>query len=187
MDKSKKIESLWKSMNSGLKSFIISKVKDEEAAKDILQEVFIKVHDNIDSLKNNEKLQSWIYQITRNQIIDHFRENTKKLNANEINLSLLTPAVPGRFMEEAIRDMVKMIDELPPEYCEALCLTGLEGMSQKEFAEKLGISYSGAKSRVQRARVMLKDIMMKCCHYEFDKYGTVFEIHPACCCCCNNH
>ena len=78
-----------------------------------------------------------------------------------------------------------MMNNLPPEYCEALCLTELEGLSQKDYAEKIGISYSGAKSRVQRARKILKDMLMNCCHYEFDKYGTVIGIHPVECCCCN--
>ena len=55
----------------------------------------------------------------------------------------------------------------------------------KEYAVKAGISYSGAKSRVQRARIMLKDMLMQCCHYQFDKYGTVFDIQQKCRCCCD--
>jgi RNA polymerase sigma-70 factor (ECF subfamily) len=73
---------------------------------------------------------------------------------------------------------------LPTEYCEALCLTEIDGVTQKEYAEKKGLSYSGAKSRVQRARMMLKDMLLECCHYHFDKYGTVFDIQPKCCHCC---
>jgi RNA polymerase sigma-70 factor (ECF subfamily) len=88
-------------------------------------------------------------------------------------------------MSDALTDMVNTLEDLPPEYCEALCLTELGNLSQKEYAEKIGISYSGAKSRVQRARKMLKDLLMKCCHYEFDKYGTVIGIYPVNCCCCH--
>jgi RNA polymerase sigma-70 factor (ECF subfamily) len=87
-------------------------------------------------------------------------------------------------MDAAISDMLKMMNELPSEYCEALCLTEIDGMTQKQYAKKKGLSYSGAKSRVQRARLMLKDMLLKCCHYQFDKYGTVFDIQPKCCCCC---
>ena len=50
-----------------------------------------------------------------------------------------------------------------------------EGMSQKEYADRLGISISGAKSRVQRAREKLKDLILKCCDYQFDKYGNVIK------------
>jgi len=82
--------------------------------------------------------------------------------------------------------VAKMMDNLPQKYCEALCLTELGAMSQKAYAENAGISYSGAKARVQRAKKMLKDMLMKCCHYQFDKYGTVIGIYPADCCCCTN-
>jgi RNA polymerase sigma-70 factor, ECF subfamily len=49
----------------------------------------------------------------------------------------------------------------------------------------LGISLSGAKSRVQRARKKLKELLLECCHFEFDRYGTVFDYHPKNCtkCC----
>ncbi len=86
-------------------------------------------------------------------------------------------------MDEAVQDMIGMMNDLPPEYCEALCLTELEGLSQKEYAEKIGIPYSSAKSRVQRSRILLKDMLMRCCHYEFDKYGTILSISQNCCCC----
>jgi RNA polymerase sigma-70 factor (ECF subfamily) len=61
-----------------------------------------------------------------------------------------------------------------------------EGVSQTELADRLGISVSGAKSRVQRGRKMLRDILMKCCHFEFDRYGTIIDYYPHCCCCESN-
>jgi RNA polymerase sigma-70 factor (ECF subfamily) len=78
-----------------------------------------------------------------------------------------------------------MIDSLPSHYREALLLTEYEGLSQKDLADRLGISISGAKSRVQRARAMLRDLLMECCHFEFDRYGTVIDYHPIACCCCS--
>jgi len=80
------------------------------------------------------------------------------------------------------------MDDLPPENCEALCMTEIEGLSQIEYAQKVGISYAAAKSRVQRSRKMLRDMLMNCCHYQFDKYGTVLDITPnkSCCCCCSD-
>jgi RNA polymerase sigma-70 factor (ECF subfamily) len=177
------IKQLWLQLNRKLKAFIINKIHDEEAAEDILQEVFIRIHANIDMLKDDSKLQAWIYQITRNLIADHFN-NIKKENLFQTASEKEEEDSSTEYMSEALLDMVNMMDGLPPEYCEALCLTELGGMSQKMYAEKIGISYSGAKSRVQRAKIMLKDMLMKCCHYQFDKYGTVLEIHPKGCCCC---
>lgn len=181
------MEEIWLKLEHKLHAFILSKVQDEAVAADLLQELFIKIHANIDKLHDHTKLQSWIYQICRNLIIDHFRIQQKEKQKIALAFESEVEENEEDFMSETIEDMIKMMSDLPSEYCEALCLTELGGLSQKEYADKIGISYSGAKSRVQRARKMLKDLLMNCCHYEFDKYGTVIGIYPVnCCCCCQN-
>lgn len=177
-------EAVWNDLSSALKSFIFSKVKNEADSDDILQDVYLKIHDNIDSLKDKTRIKPWIYQISRNLIIDYFRNIKKNQTEAEIINDLASPSGTGRYMDTAVGDMIRMMDDLPPEYCEALCMTEIDGLSQKEYAEKTGLSYSGAKSRIQRARVLLKDMLLKCCHYQFDRYGTVIDIQPLCCCCC---
>lgn len=180
-----KIEITWLSLKDKLNSFILSKVPDKAVAEDILQEVFIKLHSKIDTLRDDTKFQPWIYQITRNLIADYFR-NLKRENFQNHYIPVLEEEDPGNeLMAETLSDMIKMMDDMPAEYCEALCMTELEGLSQKEYAQKIGISYSGAKSRVQRARSLLKDMLMNCCHYQFDVYGTVLSNSPNNCCCCN--
>lgn len=178
------MEEIWLKFEIKLRAFILSKVHDQSVTDDILQELFIKVHANIGKVRDETKIQSWIYQICRNLITDYHRSQSKKL---QLELPVVEPGgedVSDEVMSEALQDMVKMMENLPPEYCEALCLTELGNLSQKEYAQKINISYSGAKSRIQRARKMLKDMLMTCCHYEFDKYGTVIGIYPANCCCC---
>jgi len=179
------LEEHWIALETKLKGFIQSKVHDEYIAEDILHDVFIKLHSRIDTLHDQSKFQPWIYQITRNAIIDYFRKINKDARISQYRFEDEQDS-PNEFMEETLQDMVKMMDELPPEYCEVLCFTELGSMSLKEYAYNAGISYSGAKSRVQRARKKLKDLLMKCCHYQFDRYGTVIDIHPVNCCCCNN-
>ena len=178
------IKVLWLQLHAKLKTFILNKVRDEEAAEDLLQEVFIRIHTKIDTLHDDSKIQAWIYQITRNLISDYF----EKVNKEKRPLpppDLTEEDSSTEYMAEALQDLVKMMDDLPPEYCEALCLTELGGMSQKMYTKRIGISHSGAKSRVQRAKIMLKDLLMKCCHYQFDKYGTVLDISPVNCCYCS--
>lgn len=179
------MEEIWLKFENKLRAFTLSKVHDESVADDILQELFIKIHANIDKVEDTTKIQAWIYQVCRNIIIDYFRKKNKELQNELPDLILEEEEHSEEVMSEALADMVNMMDDLPPEYCEALCLTELGNLSQKEYAEKIGISYSGAKSRVQRARKMLKDSLMNCCHYEFDKYGTVIGIYPLNCCCCH--
>lgn len=178
------IEAFWNDFSSGLKSFIFSKVKNITDTEDILQDTYIKIHYSINTLNDKDRIKPWIYQIARNLIIDYYRAKTRLRNTPDLLPDLSKSSSSNELMDVAISDMVSMMEELSPEYCEALCLTEIEGMSQKEYAEKKGLSYSGAKSRVQRARSILKDLLLKCCHYQFDKYGTVVDIQPDCCCCC---
>ena len=124
------MEEIWLKFEGKLRAFTLSKVSDPMVTDDILQELFLKIHDNIDKLNNQTKIQSWIFQICRNLITDYFRAHTKKQN-NELSVSYSEEEGTDEVMAEALEDMVKMMDGLPPEYCEALCLTELGTLSQK--------------------------------------------------------
>ncbi len=76
-----------------------------------------------------------------------------------------------------------MVRDLPETYREALRLTEYQGLSQKELGERLGISFSGAKSRVQRARAKLKQQLLACCHFQFDYAGQIIDYQSRCTCC----
>lgn len=178
-------ENIFKGLEAKLRSFILSKVHDPETAGDILQETFLRIHSKADTIRDDAKIHTWIYQVVRNLIADHFRKSRTTALADEHGEINPNEDPDDDFMEEAISDMISMMENMPAEYCEALCLTELEGLSQKEYSVRAGISYSGAKSRVQRGRAMLKDMLMRCCHYEFDKFGTVLDITPYTCCCCH--
>jgi RNA polymerase sigma-70 factor (ECF subfamily) len=175
------IPEIWNRINSDLRKFVFSRIRNDEDSDDIMQELYIKIHDNIGTLKDSVKIKSWIYKIAVNLITDHFRRKEKERNNYIKPESSVKES--RKIMDSAIMDMISFMNDLPEEYCEALCLTEIEGLSQKEYALKKGISYSAAKSRVQRARTMLKDLLMQCCHYSFDSYGTVIDIQPRCCCC----
>ena len=83
-NQNKNLESIWKKFNRELYYYILNKVKDGDAAKDILQDTFIKIQKNIHSLKEDKSLKFWIYRITYNSITDHFRDkkNFKEYNDN---------------------------------------------------------------------------------------------------------
>jgi len=68
-----------------------------------------------------------------------------------------------------------MINSLPEKYQEAIKFIEFENVSQKELASKLEISYSGAKSRVQRGRELLKSLLIQCCDVSTDKFGNVID------------
>ena len=177
------IEQLYIDLRARLKYFISTKVKDQMLVEDILHDVFIRIHQNIYALKEQGKIESWVFQITRNAIADHYRK-TKPRNDFEVE------QIPDSKKEEtnerhkqASKFLVELLSELPEKYREAIFYTEFEGFTQKQLAEKMNISLTGAKSRVQRAKKLVRDLLLRCCHFEYDKYGTVIDYCKVCCCC----
>jgi RNA polymerase sigma-70 factor (ECF subfamily) len=176
-------EKIWNEFGGKLKGFIAKRVNNGIIADDILQDVFVKIHSNLHSLKDSSKLQSWIYQITRNTIIDYHRSHRINYTLPD-DLADIDEPSPNISSYKLASSLKKMILLLPPKYSEALLLTEFEGLTQVELARKLRLSVSGAKSRVQRGREMLKEMLYNCCHFEFDRRGAVIDYHPVSCCCC---
>jgi RNA polymerase sigma-70 factor (ECF subfamily) len=167
-------EQVWKEYHTKLHNFIQNRVGDTSRADDILQEVFLRIHSRIDTLKDRGKIQNWIYQITRNAIIDYYRAQKQMEQLPE---ALAAPeADPNNKASKEIEScLLPMIQSLPEHYRRALILSEIEGFTQKEVAAKQELSISGAKSRVHRGRNMVKDMLLQCCHFEFDRRGRVLD------------
>jgi len=165
-----------------LRSFVYRRVKDSALAEDIVQDVFVKVHTRLGQLKDSEKVTGWLYQITRNAIADHFRAKSKSIEPSELD---------WESDRQALNDCVasclgEMLVTLPQKYREALELAEIEGLSQTALAGRLQISYSGAKSRVQRARQMLKEKMEEAYLIKTDAYGNVIVCEDRVPCNCSS-
>ncbi|MDH3379933.1 MAG: RNA polymerase sigma factor SigZ [Gammaproteobacteria bacterium] len=170
----KRIEKIWLEYHAKLLGYINSRVKNEAVAEDILQDVFVRVQTRINTLKQENSLGSWLYQITRNAIIDYYRAHK---SMEELPESLAAPDAEPT--EKARRDIESclepMIQNLPGKYRQALVLSELDDLPQKAVAESQGLSISGAKSRIQRGRALLKEMMLECCYFEYDHRGNIVD------------
>ncbi|GAA4442152.1 RNA polymerase sigma factor SigZ [Pontibacter saemangeumensis] len=155
-----------------LKSFVQKRVQDRDEADDLLQQLYLKLHKNCEQLQQVHNLKAWLYQVTRNTVYDFFRENSRHQRLED-GTELPAEEFPEQARHEVEALVEPLINLLPPLYAEALRLSELEGVSQKEIAERLNISYSGAKSRIQRGRDMLKQLFFECCHLDFGPDGQV--------------
>ncbi len=170
------IESIWEEFSRPLKDFIKSRVNSEQDAEDILQNVFYKIIQSIDQLNDLDKIHVWIYKITRNAIIDYYRAQKFDYSIKELPEDITFESCDGMNMNDEITHCLKtMIQSLPEKYKEAIILTEFYNLTQKEMGEKLGLSESGAKSRVQRARIKLKEMLLNCCHFEVDSLGNIID------------
>ena len=171
------LETVWTDVASKLRGYIRTRVRDHAAAEDILQDVFLKAHRRIGQLQSPEKLEGWLFLIARNAVVDHYRKAKPTV---ELPAEIVADAREPEFENaEQLRDAFRrMIAELPAPYGEALVLTEFEGLTQKQLADRLDISLSGAKSRVQRGREKLKEALLDCCRFEFDRRGQIIDCAP---------
>ncbi|WP_109830840.1 sigma-70 family RNA polymerase sigma factor [Reichenbachiella versicolor] len=169
-----KIDTIWTDLSEELYKFILGKIKDEQTSKDIHQEVFLKVQTKIHQLKHTSKLTSWVYQITRNSIIDYFR----KVKRDDISIDDLDfPEIDtDNFDYSKLTSCINQkIESLSSQHKEAIILTSFKNYSQKELADHLKISYSGTKSRVQKAKEILKEKILDCPNVESDSRGNLID------------
>ena len=170
-------DQLWREYRTKLHHFILNRVNDPGLAEDIVQEVLTKVYHRLDTLKDPEKIIAWMYQITRNMIVDYYR---KRSPTEELDEALIVQEV--NIGEDVRKDLagclMPLINELPVHYRQAIMLSEIDGLTQKEVALKQGLTLSGAKSRVQRGRQLLKTMLLECCRIELDQRGTVINYEP---------
>lgn len=183
---------MWEQVHKGLRAFILKRVSNNAEADDILQEVFLRVHQHLDQLQAPDRLLSWIFQITRHVIIDHYRSSERRRESSVGLAADLEGAASSDWLETMPNEvrmelsgcLRPMLEKLPLKYREAVNLVELEGLTNKEAASRLGISVAGMKSRVQRGRRHLKKMLDDCCLIELDSRRGVsdFELrHPDAC------
>lgn len=155
-----------------LRGFVLKRVRDKDEANDILQQLYVKLYKNCEQLPEVRNLNAWLYQIARNAVYDYYREQGRSIPIEDES-RLEEQFVQDAPQQESESLVLPLINMLPPEYAEPLRLSEIEGISQKEIAERLGMSYSGAKSRVQRGREKLRELFLECCHLELDRKGAL--------------
>ncbi len=171
------IERIWELLSAKLRSFFRQRVSDEQVAEDLLQETFLRIHKNIDRVDDRQRITAWVFQVARHLVVDHYRSKANTDVAMVDDLETHTDE------DKNLNDLVMgwlpaMVAQLPDAYRRAVELYELEGMPQQQIADELGISLSGAKSRVQRGREKLKSILFDCCSFERDRRGNVIGYAP---------
>lgn len=170
---------IWLKFSHPVKDFIRNQTHNADVTDDILQEVFIKIHQNLHLLREENRVAGWVFQIARNTVLNYFRIQKRHLENQEFYQHETDGE--SHFKENNLNEMVgfwleEFKKDLDPKYQEALQLVDIEGITQIELAHRLGISVSGAKSRVQRGRQQLKQKLIDCCPVKTDQYGNILEI-----------
>lgn len=171
----KEIQYIWTDLHQELRLFIHKKVNDADLSEDLLQDVFLKIHQNIHALADSSKLTAWVYQITRNTIADHFRK--KKPSQTLESLELAEQETEEPLYAALSNCLNQKIEALPDKYKQAILLTSFQGYAQIALAAELKISYSGAKTRVQRGKEKLKESILNCPNVESDQQQNLLAYY----------
>lgn len=170
-------QELFNSLSDKIYFFILKRVKDKDATRDIFQNAFFKIHKNLHQLKEKEKAQAWVFQIVRNEIANYHNQESNYV------AFLNTEYQSDPETDQSVCCFDRFISGLPPDYKKAVELVYIEGKKQYEAAEIIGISLANVKARIRRAKAILKENFRACCKYEFDKKGNLVG-EPDCAACC---
>ena len=160
-------QQVWTLYNEDVKRFIFSKIKDEQVTDDLLQETFIKVHTKLDTLQQQGKIKSWVFTIARYTVLDFFRSNNLTQELSDYNI-----IADEESNEHNEKDCLQgILKTLSKKYRDPLFLSDIKGIKQREVASQLKLKLPTLKSRIQRARKMIKEGYVKCCDFKINNKG----------------
>jgi len=171
------LDNIYTIYHKPLLNYIRTRVPNVFIAEDILQDVFERVQNKLFMLKDEQKVKQWVFQIARNMIVDFYRkEKTTNFIRDDIrDYSGINSESP--VYQRLELSVLEMIQRLPLKYRQSLFLADYKDLTYKEIASRQNVSLTCVKSRVLRARKMMKEIYVNCCHFEFDVNGNVIDYY----------
>lgn len=165
----------WESLRGELVRFVRGRVADAAAADDIVHDVLLRALAELEGPEPPVHLRGWLYRVTRNAIVDHFRARRPTEELPEEIGATPEPEEESSAERELAHCLAPLLATLPPDYREALALAEVDGLAQKEIARRTGLTLSGVKSRVQRGRRKLREAVLDCCRVEVDRRGGIVD------------
>ncbi|TDF42198.1 RNA polymerase sigma factor SigZ [Alteromonadaceae bacterium M269] len=170
------IESIWQEYKTNLKAFLHSKVSNSSDVEDLLQEILLKTHLSLHTLKSTSKIKSWLFTIANNVVIDFYRGKRLQYDSN---IEDLWQQEDGEDIHQLFAQCIQpFVNALSDDSATLLTQIDLNGVSQKQYAAMQGIKYSTLKSKVQKARNELRTLFESCCELEIDTQGNIYDYTP---------
>jgi len=128
-----------------------------DEAQDILQDGFIKIFQKLGSYSGTGALGGWMARTMVNTALDHIRRNKQNKQTLDIdNVEYLTPDAETTLSGLGTKELLKLIQDLPPGYKTVFNMFAIEGYSHKEIADELDISENTSKSQFRKAKAYLR-------------------------------
>jgi RNA polymerase sigma-70 factor (ECF subfamily) len=171
-----------------LHAFLARRVESPEVADDLTQEVLLRLLQHQDSAVENPT--AWLYRVARNVLIDYYRSrgSQRRIHAGDPAAAATALAEepfaddPQAAQRELASCLRSLVDQLAEPYRSAVTAVDLDGQSQTEVARALGLSVSGMKSRVQRGRHRLRQLLTECCRVHTSPTGGISDYEAGASC-----
>lgn len=142
-----------------MRAFAMSLTRNSALADDMVQDALVKAWTKIDTFEAGTNMRAWLFTILRNTYYSHHRKARREVADVDGILSEALAQKPDHDGRLQMRDFNAAFDELNDEQREALVLVGAAGFSYEEAAETCGVAVGTIKSRVNRARARLAELM----------------------------
>lgn len=161
----------WNAHETELRRFLRHRARSEAEGDDLLQDVFLRAMRQPNGLCGIDNPRAWLFHAARNLLIDRVRLTKVQVQLPEDLAAEVEPAPPA--VDGLAQCLPRVLSELSAEDRDAITCCDIEGMTQKDYAARIGLGLPAAKSRVQRARARLKAHLTEACQVKFDDSGEV--------------
>jgi RNA polymerase sigma-70 factor (ECF subfamily) len=168
----------WHELERHLRPYVARRVAAPDEVDDVVQDIFVKLHQSLGSIKDDESFGGWVYRIARNTLIDRGRVKARGRAMLSGDMVAAQDVPPPNDEADQLRAelgecVALFVSRLPSPYREAITLTELQGLAQKDAAQLLGVSLPALKSQVLRGRGKIRDMFDACCQISVDARGRV--------------
>lgn len=171
----------WKELEQKLRPYLARRVASPADIDDLLQDIFVRLHQGLTELRDEERFGGWVYRVANSAVVDRARRRSRAPQAVDTD-DIAAGDLPhvGVVAEDELQSdlgecVALFVSRLSSPYREAVTLTEIQGLTQREAAEMLDISLSGLKSRVQRGREKIRQMFEECCQISVDCRGRVIQ------------
>ena len=174
-------EQMWGEVIAQLRAFVGRRIADPERAEDLVGEILLRIHQNLGSIDDRERLTHWVSRVARNAVIDEYRRAARArehlVPAPEDTVAVEDPhdVDESAVLTDLARCLHPLLNGLPAEQHRAVRMIDLDGLPQASAAQIEGVSLSGMKSRVQRGRRRLAELLEQCCTLTLDTRGVPMD------------
>ena len=164
----------WEENKDQIYVWLKNKTNNNHLAQDLLQDLFIRAMNTDKNFCNIINAKAWLFKVAGNLVIDSFR----KPNHEPFSFDILEEIIEHEPVDNLADCLPIVLKKLKPQDSELITACDIEGITQKDYAIKKGITLPATKSRLRRARAILKDELERSCQIKLDANQKVCCFTP---------